>query len=109
MNMERARSLVAQCWTDPRTRYLVMDPMLAEVFAERLVKLVNASEALYMAGRWILEDDRIDTTDQEQAELWEGLRSALGLALGHATRAGVNMAEIVSGQTVSMTKNGWES
>ena len=90
INMERARGLVARCWQDPRTSATVMDPALAEVFAESLVKLVNSAEALYMAGRWILEDERIQTTDQKQAKLWEDLRSALGLASGHSTEAGVN-------------------
>ena len=90
MNMDRARGLVAQCWCDPRTSATEMDVVLAEVFAERLMHLVNSAEALYMTGRWVLEDDRINMTDQKQAELWEDLCSALGLALGHSTQARVN-------------------
>ncbi len=79
MNIERAREIAGLCWCDSRTRRTVMDPALAEVFAERLMRLVNASDALYMAGRWVLEDERIQTTDQEQIKLWEDLRDALGL------------------------------
>ncbi len=101
MNIERARGLAAQCWCDPRTSATVMDPVLVEVFAERLMHLVNASEALYMAGRWTLSEGRIIT--EEQAELWEDMRSALGLEPGHSTRAGFNTVEIVSGKTISIT------
>ena len=94
MNMESARGIVARCWGDPRVRSTVMDTVLAEVFAEKLMNLVNASDALYMAGRWVLEDDRIDTTDKEQAELWEAIRDALGL----------DTAAVSRGETVSMTR-----
>ena len=39
MEMDVARGLAAQCWCDPRTSDRVMDPDLAEVFAEILQKL----------------------------------------------------------------------
>ncbi len=57
--------------------------------------LYRAAKALYMAGRWTLSEDRLGA--EEQAELWESLRSTLGL------EPEVNTDEIVSGQTVSMT------
>ncbi len=90
MNIERAREIASLCWRDSRTRRTALDPALADVFAERLMRLVNAADALYMAGRWVLEDERIQTTDQAQAALWEDLRSALGLKPGHSatTRSG---------------------
>jgi len=39
MKINVARGLAAQCWCDPRTSDRVMDPDLAEVFAEMLQKL----------------------------------------------------------------------
>lgn len=39
MEIDVARGLAAQCWCDPRTSDRVMDPDLAEVFAEKLQKL----------------------------------------------------------------------
>ena len=90
MNIERARAIAHLCWLDSRTRRIPVDPALVEVFAERLMALTNAADALYMAGRWVLEDERIQTTDQEQAALWEGLRSALGLKPGHSAQADVD-------------------
>ncbi len=110
LDMERARGLVARCWCDPRTSGTKMDPALAEVFAERLVKLVNSAETLYMAGRWVLEDERIQTTDQKQAELWDDLCSALGLAPNEESLMSiVDTAKIVSGETVSITRHGWSN
>ncbi len=38
MKLSIARGLAAQCWRDPRTSDRVMDPELAEVFAEKLTK-----------------------------------------------------------------------
>ncbi len=93
MNMESARGIVARCWGDPRVRSTVMDTVLAEVFAEKLMNLVNASDALYMAGQWTLCEDQIGFV--KQAELWEDLRNALGL---------VDTDAVSRGETVSMTK-----
>ncbi len=101
MNIERARAIAHLCWLDSRTRRIPVDPALVEVFAERLMALTNAADALYMAGRWVLEDERIQTTDQEQAALWEDLRSALGLK-----PADVDTAAVSRGETVSMTSYG---
>ncbi len=102
MNIERAREIVSRCWCDSRTRRTPFDPALSDVFAERLMRLVNAADALYMAGRWVLEDERIQTTDQEQAALWEGLRSALELKPGHPAQADVDTAAVSRGETVTM-------
>ena len=38
MTIERAREIAAQCWCDPRTETVVMNPALAEVFAEVLLR-----------------------------------------------------------------------
>lgn len=101
-DITRAREIASRCWLDSRTRRIPVDPALVEVFAERLMALTNSAEALYMAGRWTLEDERIQTTDQKQTKLWEDLRDALGLKPGPALPE-VDTAEIVSGQTVSVT------
>ena len=108
MNIDRAREIVSLCWCDSRTRRTNFDPALADVFAERLMRLVNAADALYMAGRWVLEDERIQTTDQQQAGLWEDLRSALGFKPGHSTQA-VDTDAVSRGETVSMTSYGTDS
>ena len=86
MNMEHARGLVAQCWCDKRTKHTEMDPVLAEVFAERLMALVNAAEALYSAGRWALPRHILNTPGQ--AKHWEDLRAALGLESGQSNQTG---------------------
>ncbi len=87
-NMQRPRGIAASCWADDRTRGTVMDPVLAEVFAERLEALVSADDALYMAGRWTLSAPGV--APQAQAKLWEDLRACLGFKPGHSTKAGVN-------------------
>lgn len=42
MATELARGLAAQAWCDDRTRNTVMDPVLAEVFAEKLDAYIEA-------------------------------------------------------------------
>ena len=36
--------LAAQCWCDPRTENTVMDPVLAEVFAEQLDRVTEGAK-----------------------------------------------------------------
>lgn len=38
----QARSIAAQCWCDRRTKDVVFDPILAEVFAETIGKYLEA-------------------------------------------------------------------
>ncbi len=59
------------------------DPIHAVALTERLKNLDKASKALYMAGRWTLSEDLLGA--EEQAALWEDLRSALGFDPGYST------------------------
>ncbi len=53
--------------------------------------LVEAANALYMAGRWSLENPQFGAPCEEhQIALWEDLRDALGHAPEHSTIADVN-------------------
>ena len=53
--------------------------------------VVEAANALYMAGRWSIDNTQFGAPCEEhQIALWEDLRAALGLAPGHSTEAGVN-------------------
>ena len=53
--------------------------------------VVEAANALYMAGRWSLENPQFGAPCEEhQIALWEDLRDALGFAPGHSTTASVN-------------------
>ncbi len=53
--------------------------------------VVEAANALYMAGRWSLENPQFGAPCEEhQITLWEDLRDALGHAPGKSTEAGVN-------------------
>lgn len=36
MATQRSLEIAARCWCDPRTSHTIMDPVLAEVFAETL-------------------------------------------------------------------------
>ena len=43
---EQMREIAAQCWCDERTKHIVMEPALAEVFAEKLDALQRRVEEL---------------------------------------------------------------
>ena len=47
--------------------------------------LFVAALELYEAGAWTCEN----LTDDQEAELWDNLRMALGLPVGHATSLGI--------------------
>lgn len=51
--------------------------------------LISAATRLYLYAKWV--DASGDLTADEQAEMWEALRDALGLAPGTATIHGVGM------------------
>lgn len=55
--------------------------------ALELETLREAATALYEGGRWISPDLPID----RQVEMWEALRDALGLPLGHASELGMGV------------------
>jgi len=56
MSLETARGLAAQAWCDPRTERIIMDPVLAEVIAEKLLYA-------YAAGLW----DAVQTVTEPPA------------------------------------------
>ena len=41
MKRETAVAIAAQCWCDPETEGVQMDPRLAQAFADRLVKIAG--------------------------------------------------------------------
>ena len=43
---DESRAIAAQCWCDERTKHLVMEPELAEVFTEKLDTLQRRVEEL---------------------------------------------------------------
>ena len=45
--MDLARQTAAQCWCDPQTSHLVMDPPLAEAFARRLAAWMETADQGY--------------------------------------------------------------
>ncbi len=48
MATAHSRGIAAQAWCDPRTSHLIMEPELAEVFAEKLDKYKEA--IIWMSG-----------------------------------------------------------
>jgi hypothetical protein len=44
MKIDEAREIVAQAWCDDRTSNTVMDPTLAQVFAEILIREISKAE-----------------------------------------------------------------
>jgi|WetSurSiteA1Bulk_404760.scaffolds.fasta_scaffold00038_4 hypothetical protein len=58
VDLINARGIAARCWCDPRTSGTVMDPVLAEVFAETVRDLISAGEMLWVVlanvsgGNW---------------------------------------------------------
>ena len=45
MTTEKSLGIAARIWCDPRTQDIEMDPVLAEVFAERVDRLSSALQA----------------------------------------------------------------
>lgn len=64
---EHAMQLAAQCWCDPRTSHIPMDPVLAMVFSERLHAEIE--EAANFA---------------RSVSYYQGLLDEIGVALGPA-------------------------
>ena len=55
MNIEEARGIAAQCWCDPETSSKVMDPVLAEAFAKRLMKMAEEPAVIRLARQTIAQ------------------------------------------------------
>ena len=69
MATAHSRGLAAQAWCDPRTSCIVMDPVLAEVFAEMLDRYKEA--IIWMSGSSSFGPEG------EAVEDWRKLRDAL--------------------------------
>ena len=55
---EQMREIAAQCWCDERTKHIVMEPALAEVFAEKLDALQRRVEELECENERLQEETR---------------------------------------------------
>ena len=66
MTIEVARGLAAQCWCDDRTSGTIMDPILAEVFAELICVLCDAGAKGFaaVAARMAVIEAKLDNAAQ---------------------------------------------
>lgn len=67
--LEEARQIVARGWTEPATRRIVMDPVIAEAIAKHVARRLNElTEAL----KFYADDDNwIGSVDTCVSEVWD--------------------------------------
>lgn len=76
----QALHIAAQCWCDPETRSTVMDPILAQAFAKRLVPLLalKAENSALRAG--LKHEAYLKYLEEFDASARQGLKNALEAA-----------------------------